>query len=87
MRSRGLDVRVRALGWHLPTTGPKTINGLVVEHLEHLPRPGTSVQIDGYRIEISQARANAIRTVHIRAPDSHGETAPAQIQGARRHDR
>ncbi|MEJ0006171.1 MAG: transporter associated domain-containing protein [Steroidobacteraceae bacterium] len=32
----------RALQWHLPTDGPKTINGLLLEQLETIPQPGTA---------------------------------------------
>lgn len=53
--------------WNLPTEGPKTINGLVLEHLESIPDPGVSLRIDDYVIEVVQTTDNAIRTVRIRA--------------------
>jgi Mg2+/Co2+ transporter CorB len=58
----------RALGWKLPLDGPKTLNGLVLEHLEAIPQPGTSLRINNYVLEIAQTRANAVKTVRIRSP-------------------
>ena len=52
--------------WHLPVDGPKTINGLILEHLESIPNPGVSLRIDGYIIEVIQTADNIIRTVRIR---------------------
>lgn len=55
----------RAQGWNLPTDGPKTINGMIVEQLETIPEPATSLTIDGYPIEIVACDDNRIRTVRI----------------------
>ncbi len=52
--------------WTLPTEGPKTINGLVLEYLESIPDPGVSLRIDNYIIEVVQTADNAIKTVRIR---------------------
>jgi len=58
----------RALGWHLPTGGPKTVNGLLLEHLETIPDSGTMVRVGNYEFEVLQIGDNAIRTVRVRAP-------------------
>jgi Mg2+/Co2+ transporter CorB len=58
----------RALGWHLPTGGPKTVNGLLLEHLETIPDKGTMVRVGNYEFEVLQLGDNAIRTVRVRAP-------------------
>jgi Mg2+/Co2+ transporter CorB len=55
----------RAQGWDLPTEGPKTINGLIVELLETIPRPTTCVKISGYPLEIVASDDNRVRTVRI----------------------
>ena len=55
----------RALKWNLHVSGPRTINGLVLEHLETIPEPGTTVLIDGHPIEIVRMLNNTIRTVRI----------------------
>lgn len=55
----------RALRMELPTSGPKTLNGLILEHMEAIPEPGTSLLLAGYPVEIVQTRDNAVKTVRI----------------------
>jgi Mg2+/Co2+ transporter CorB len=55
----------RALGWSLPTEGPKTLNGFVMEYLETIPEPGTTFLLEGRPIEVVQAGDNAVKTVRI----------------------
>ncbi len=55
----------RMMGWYLPTDNAKTINGLVIEYLETIPEPGTSVLIGNYPIEIKQVMGNSIKTIKI----------------------
>ena len=55
----------RSQDWHLPTDGPKTLNGLIVERLETIPPPGACLKIDGYPIEIVEADENRVRTVRV----------------------
>ncbi len=55
----------KILDWKLPTEGPKTLNGLIIEYLEHIPEPGTSMLLDNYPIEIIQTTKNAVKTVLI----------------------
>ena len=51
--------------WQLPTDGPKTINGLILEYLESIPEPNVSLRIEDYLIEVVQTSDNTIRTVRI----------------------
>ena len=60
----------RALGWDLPTHGPKTLNGLVLEHLEALPDSNLCLRIDDYLIETLQIKDNVIRNLKIRRADA-----------------
>ncbi|MEP7314053.1 MAG: CNNM domain-containing protein [Pseudomonadota bacterium] len=53
----------RSLGWLLPTDGPKTLNGLLVEQLETLPEAGAHVTVGEYEFEVLQIGENTIRTV------------------------
>lgn len=53
------------LDWQLPTEGPKTLNGLIIEYLEHIPEPGTSMLLDDYPIEIIQTTKNTVKTILI----------------------
>src|ERR1700726_2930103 len=58
----------RAMRWNLPTDGPKTLNGLIVEFLETIPEPGTTLKLADYMLEGLQTGDNAIKTVRIRPP-------------------
>jgi len=55
----------RALGWQLPTTGPKTLSGLIIEHLEMIPPPGTCVRLVSHPLEVLSVQDNIIRTARI----------------------
>jgi Mg2+/Co2+ transporter CorB len=55
----------RAMDWTLPTDGPKTLNGLIVEYLEDIPEPGTDLKIEGYPIEIVETNDNRVKTARI----------------------
>jgi len=60
----------RMMSWDLPTDGPKTLNGVIIEQLETIPEPGTGLTLNDYPIEILATSDNAIKTVRIRAPES-----------------
>jgi len=62
----------RALQWQLPTNGPKTVNGLLLEQLETIPDPGTALKVGQYQFEILQIADNAIKTVRVFAPTVSG---------------
>ena len=55
----------KALGWHLPCDGPKTLNGLVTEALETIPETTVCLKIGGYRLEILQTEENRVSRVLI----------------------
>ena len=65
----------RALQWQLPTDGPKTLNGLLLEQLEMIPDPGTALKVGPYQFEVLQIGDNAIKTVRVKAESA----APAAI--------
>jgi Mg2+/Co2+ transporter CorB len=60
----------RSMRWNLPTDGPKTLNGLILEFLETIPEPGTTLKLADYMLEVLQTGDNAIKTVRIRPPDA-----------------
>ncbi|KHF24840.1 HlyC/CorC family transporter [Solemya velum gill symbiont] len=66
--SANLRDLVRTMHWNLPTDGPKTINGLIIEHLESIPEPNTSLLLAGYPIEILQTEDNMVKVLRIQ-PD------------------
>jgi len=55
----------RVTQWELPLRGPRTINGLIVESLESLPRTGTCVLITHYPIEIIEVKDNRVKKARI----------------------
>lgn len=55
----------RALGWHLPTDGPKTINGLLMEELENIPETQVGIRLYGYCAEILQTKDHLIKSVRM----------------------
>jgi Mg2+/Co2+ transporter CorB len=68
----GIHVRElnRALCWELPTDGPKTLNGLILDYMETIPEPGTSLKLHGYPLEIIQADDTAVKTVKYMPPEA-----------------
>lgn len=51
----------RHLATDLPTDGPKTLNGLILEELESLPTIGTTILINNYPLEIGEIENNAVK--------------------------
>ncbi|MCF6337187.1 MAG: HlyC/CorC family transporter [Gammaproteobacteria bacterium] len=68
----------RIMQWELPTNGPKTFSGLITEHMESIPKPGTSLMLAGYPVEIVQTKDNMVKTAQInpnfRRPESDNPT-------------
>jgi len=67
----------RTLNWNLPTDGPKTLNGLIIEYLEHIPDAGTSLLIADYPMEVVQTTNNTVKTVRI---DPHWKSPPQDVE-------
>ena len=66
----------RKLGFSFPLDGPKTVNGLILEHLRDIPEPSTSVKIEQHAIEILQTQDRSVKAVRIypaRAPQDMPE--------------
>jgi len=58
----------RELGLELPLDGPKTMNGLILEHLQDIPESGVSVRIAGVTMEIVQTQDRRIKVVKVHRP-------------------
>lgn len=56
----------RNLGWELPTDGPKTLNGIIVEFLESIPDAIVSFEIGDYRFEIRELGETRIEKALVR---------------------
>ena len=67
----------RKLGLALPLDGPKTLNGLIVEHFQDIPEAGVSLRIAGVPMEIVQTQDRVVRTVRLFKPKID---APAALE-------
>ena len=65
----------RALGLALPTHGPKTLNGLILEHLQDIPEADVSIKIGNVPMEIVHAQGRTVKTVRIFRPVEAVENA------------
>ena len=70
----------RKLGLALPLDGPKTLNGLILEHLQDIPEAGVSLKIAGVPIEIVQTQDRVIKTIRLFKPKA---AASASRDGSR----
>ncbi len=66
----------RILDWDMSTTGPKTLNGLILEHMETIPEPGTSLLLNEYPVTIIQIQDNRVKIARI-APQPRRRRAAA----------
>ena len=55
----------RKLGTHFPLGGPKTLNGLILEHFEDIPEAGTSMKLAGHPLEIVQIQDRVVKSVRL----------------------
>ena len=53
----------KSLEWNLPTSGPKTLSGLILENLESFPDGYAGLTIGDYRLEILELEGNVVRAV------------------------
>ena len=63
----------KSLNWSLPSEGPKTLNGIVVEHFENFPPKGAVFTFNGHPMTVLAVEDNMVQTVRI---------DPAQLEGA-----
>lgn len=64
----------KMLRWELPTDGAKTMNGMIVEYLEDIPEPGTSMRLAGYIIDIVQTKGQLVKIARVRPPAEPKDT-------------
>jgi Mg2+/Co2+ transporter CorB len=55
----------RKLAMHFPLNEAKTLNGLILEHLQDIPEAGTSLKIADYPIEIIQTQDRVVKVAKI----------------------
>lgn len=56
----------RALHWDIPIVGPRTLNGLILEHLQSIPDANISLRVEDYLIEILQVKDNMVKAARVR---------------------
>ncbi len=66
--SRQLRDINRMLGLDFPLDGPKTLNGLILEHFQDIPESGISIKLAGIAVEILQTKDRRVVTVRIFRP-------------------
>jgi Mg2+/Co2+ transporter CorB len=59
----------RKLRLALPLDGPKTLNGLILEHLQDIPEAGVSIKIAQVPMEIVQTQDRVVKTVRLFRPN------------------
>ncbi|HSD43990.1 MAG TPA: HlyC/CorC family transporter [Burkholderiales bacterium] len=67
----------RKLGLALPLDGPKTLNGLILEHFQDIPEAGVSLKIAGVPMEVVQTQDRVVKTVRLFRPHAPPITARA----------
>lgn len=68
--SRPLRDINRMLGLEFPLDGPKTLNGLILEHFQDIPESGLSIKLSGVPVEVLQTRDRSVITARLHRPES-----------------
>ena len=55
----------KKLNLSLPLAGPRTLNGLILEHFEDIPEPSTSLKVGEHTLEIIQTQDRIVKSVKI----------------------
>jgi Mg2+/Co2+ transporter CorB len=55
----------RKLGLDFPLDGPKTVNGLILEHFEDIPEAGVSLKLRKITLEVVQTQGRSVKTAKI----------------------
>ena len=66
----------KRLGWDLPLSGPKTLNGLILENTETIPEANISLEVEDYLIETVLIKENMIKyakVTKLKSPDLNEE--------------
>lgn len=58
----------KEMNWNLPTDGPKTVSGLIIETLGDIPQQPLCLRINGYAIEIIESGDNLVKQVRFLPP-------------------
>ena len=75
MMIRDLNKR---LEWELPTEGPKTLSGLILEEIQTIPDTNIGLTIEGYRVETVLIKDNVIKLAKLEKIQEISETEEEQ---------
>ena len=65
----------KSLKWDLPTDGPRTLNGLILEHLEEIPKTEIGLEIKKHNMKIIAVEENKINLVKVfPSPEKHNRS-------------
>ncbi len=70
----------RMLQWQLPTDGPKTLSGLIMETLETIPESLLSLRIGNYCVEVMQIKDNTVKVARLLPLDSKNSAQTRNYQ-------
>ena len=65
----------KSLQWNLPTDGPKTLSGLMLEYLESFPDAKVGLTIGNYRFEVLELHGNVVQAARARKIEPATETS------------
>ena len=74
----------KTLNWQLPSEGPKTLNGIVLEHFENFPPEGAEFTFNGHLMTVLAVEGNRVRQVRIEPAvldEKDEESSPAVAAG------
>ena len=55
----------KRLEWDLPEEGAKTLNGLIIDHLDQLPTNNVCIELAGYKLETQKIESNKVKEVKV----------------------
>jgi Mg2+/Co2+ transporter CorB len=76
-----LRILNRKLGTAFPVDGPKTLNGLIVEHLGEIPDSGATFRLEGQAMEILQVQDRAVKVIKLLPPVGRAAAPALQTTG------
>ena len=80
----GANIRLlnRRMSWRLPTYGPKTLNGLILDKLGTIPQQGQRLELGGFPMEILETTDSAVDRVRVtRAANADNPPTTATATG------
>ena len=78
----GANIRVlnRRMSWRLPTYGPKTLNGLILDKLGNIPQQGQCLELGGFPMEVLETSENAVDRVRVMQAKAPAEPPTSATQ-------